>query len=132
MSNVINFPNEKERITFKRNIANTKRYNIFKSILQLVSKAIYDTLFTIRLTIATTLHYSFCVFLSILNSMNVFLFFFLGLCCIINYFHLGQHFVSPTNYVTPVFIGFWILSCSAQHLVSLIQEHLPFHRICRV
>ncbi len=111
-------------------------HNIFKSILQLVSKAIHGIFFTIRITIATTLHYSLCVSLekhtSILNSMNVFLFFFLGLCCIINYFHLDRHFISPTNYVTPVFVGFWILSCSARHLVNLIHEHLPFHRICRV
>lgn len=132
MSNVINFPNGKERVAFKRNITRTKRYNIFKSILQLVSKAIHGIFFTIRLTVATTLHYVFCVSLSILNSVNVFLFFFLGLCCIINYFHLDRHFISPTNYATPVFVGFWILSCSARHLVSLIQEHMPFHRICRV
>ena len=132
MSNVISFPNGKERIAFKRNIAKNKLKNISKSILQLVSKAVHGIFFTIRLTIATTLHYSFCVSLSILNSMNVFLFFFLGLCCIINYFHLDRHFISPTNYATPVFVGFWILSCSAQHWVSLIHEHLPFHRICRV
>ena len=132
MSNVISFFNGKERVAFKRNIARTKRYDFFKSILQFVSKAIHEIFFIIRLTIATTLHYVFYASLSILSKMNVFLFFFLGLCCIINYFHLDRHFVSPTNYATPVFVGFWILSCSAQHLVGLIHEHLPFHKICRV
>ncbi len=132
MSNVIHFPNGKERVAFKRNIAEAKCYNIFKSILKLVGKAISRIFFTIRLTIATTLHYSFCFSLSILNSMNVFLFFFLGLCYIINYFHLDRHFTSPTNYATPVFVGFWILSCAAQYIVSLIQEHMPFYRIMKV
>lgn len=132
MSNVISFPNGKERIAFKRNIAKNKLKDIFQSILQFISKALHGIFFTMRLTVATTLHYVFCVSLSILNSMNVFLFFFLGLCCIINYFHLDRHFISPTNYATPVFVGFWMLSCSAQHLVSLIHEHLPFHRMCRV
>lgn len=132
MSNVISFPNGKERVAFKRNVAKNKLKNIFKSILQFVSKAVHEIFFIIRLTIATTFHYVFYVSLSILSKMNVFLFFFLGFCCIINYFHLDRHFVSPTNYATPVFVGFWILSCSAQHLVSLIHEHLPFHKICRV
>lgn len=132
MSNVISFPNGKERVAFKRNIARNKLNDICKSILKLLSKAVHEIFFIIRLTVATTLHYVFYVSLSILSKMNVFLFFFLGLCCIINYFHLDRHFVSPTNYATPVFVGFWILSCSAQHLVSLIHEHLPFHRMCRV
>lgn len=89
MSNVISFPNGKERVAFKRNIAKNKLKHIFKSILQFVSKAVHEIFFIIRLTIATTLHYVFYVSLSILSKMNVFLFFFLGLCCIINYFHLN-------------------------------------------
>ena len=132
MSNIINFPNGKERIAFKRNVAKNKLKNIFDSILHFLSKAIHEIFFLMRLTIATILHYVFYGSLSILSKMNVFLFFFLGLCCIINYFHLDRHCVSHTNYATPVSVGFWILSCSAQHWVRLIHEHLPFHRICRV
>lgn len=73
MSNVINFPNGKERIAFKRNIAKNKLKDIFQAILQFISKAIHGIFFIMRLTVATTLHYVFYVSLSILSKMNVLL-----------------------------------------------------------
>ncbi|XVN42856.1 MAG: hypothetical protein RCG15_00645 [Candidatus Rickettsia vulgarisii] len=57
MSKVIQFPDTKQRVAFKKNIAKNKRNNFFKNILQFVGKILSGVFFSIRLGIATALHF---------------------------------------------------------------------------
>jgi hypothetical protein len=132
MSKVIQFPDTKQRVAFKRNVAKNKRGNFFKAVLQTVRKILSGVFFSIRLGTATALHVSSLVVLGILDKLTLLLFFLIALGCVITYFHLGRNFTSPTNYAIPFFTCFWIFCCSTPHIATMIQEQSPFHRMLRV
>ncbi len=132
MSKVIQFPSGRERVSFKKQVLKQKRGSYLLKIMQFIGRIFSSIFYSVRLGIATALHLSSLVVLTILDKRTFLLFFVITFGCVITYFHLGRNFTSSTNYAIPFFTCFWIFCCSTPHIIEMINQQFPFHKMFRV
>ena len=132
MVKIYQFPQGAQRQQVKQTINGVKRKRWFGKIGHNLLMILDWCFFTIRLAVATVLHFSVALFFSLLYTFKGVIFFLGGGICIFMYYHLNHHFISPDNYTIPFLAGVFFCACIGEQVVELMNNKLPFHQLLRV